>query len=216
MQKQEATILSAELPGFQSLAENLPPEEITPLMSDILALVENTVRLHQGKINRYTGDTFLAIFHTGRTASKNALNAAVELKDQLESFISDRKLEQPLILKLGIASGKIIETDIGNKHKQQKTLMGEAVNHATCISRFAGEGQMLADNKTLEGLTDDFEFQKLEPIPLNGGTETLPVFELLGRKRKKPDLKASGERSYRKWWGVVAGWSNWKARSTNS
>jgi len=194
MQKQEATILSAELPGFQLLVENLPPEEITPLMSDIHALVENTVRLYQGKINRYTGDTFLAIFRTGRTASKNALNAAVELKDQLESFISDRKLEQPLILKLGIASGKIIETDIGNKHKQQKTLMGEAVNNATCISRFAGERQILSDNKTLKGLKDDFEFQKLEPIPLKGGTETLPVFELLGRKRKKLYLKVSGER----------------------
>jgi len=40
MQKQQATILSAKLSGFQSLAENLPPEEITPLMSDVHDLID--------------------------------------------------------------------------------------------------------------------------------------------------------------------------------
>ncbi|MCD4665933.1 MAG: hypothetical protein K8R68_11740 [Bacteroidales bacterium] len=62
MQKQTATILSAELPGFQSLTENLSPKDITPLMKDFHALIENTIRLHQGIISRYTGDTFLAVF----------------------------------------------------------------------------------------------------------------------------------------------------------
>ncbi len=192
MQKQTATILSAELSGFQSLVESSSPEELTPLMSDIRALIENNIRLHQGKINRYTGDAFLVAFQS-KTAAKNALDSAFELKDQVNSFISDKKLEQAFDLKIGIATGGIIITDAGDEHKQP-TLMGEAVNHATRISRFAGEGQLLSDDKTLDGLKDDFAFQKLEPIPLKGGEETLPIFELLGRKRKKLDLKITGER----------------------
>ncbi|MEZ5196728.1 MAG: AAA family ATPase [Bacteroidales bacterium] len=191
--KQQATILSAELSGFQILAENLPPDEIAPLLDEIHALVENTVRLHQGEINRYTGDTFLVIFHAGKSAAKNALDAAFEIKDQLDSFIGDKQLEQPLNLKIGIASGGIIEAGIGADQKQQ-TLMGEAVNHATRISRFAGAGQLLADDITLDGLNDDFEYQKLEPIPIKGGTETLPIFELTGKLRKKLDIKPKSER----------------------
>ena len=203
MQKQEATILSAELSGFQSLAESLTPEEITPLMKEVHSLVENTARLHQGKINRYTGDTFLAVFNTSKTAAKNAIDSAFELKDQLISFTQEKKLNLPFKLKFGIATGGIIITDIGNEQKQQ-TLMGEAVNHATRISQFAEEGQILADEKTLEGLIDDFELQKLEPIPLKGGVETLPIFELTGKKRKKLDLKIQNqkERLFLKWLGV--------------
>jgi hypothetical protein len=47
MQKQTATIISAELPGFQSLAENLSPKDITPLMQALHTLIENTIRWKQ-------------------------------------------------------------------------------------------------------------------------------------------------------------------------
>ncbi|MEZ5196726.1 MAG: adenylate/guanylate cyclase domain-containing protein [Bacteroidales bacterium] len=184
MQKQEATILSAELSGFQSLAESLTPEEITPMMKEVHSLVENTARLHQGKLNRYTGDTFLTVFNTSKTAAKNAIDSAFELRDQLISFTREKKPGLPFNLKFGIATGGIIITDIGNEQKQQ-TLMGEAVNHANRMSQFAEEGQILADEKTMEGLTNDFELQKLEPIPLKGGVETLPIFELTGKKEKE-------------------------------
>ena len=102
MQKQEATILSAELSGFQSLAESLTPEEITPLMKEVHALVENTTHLHQGKINRYTGDTFLVVFNASKTAAKNAIDSAFELKDQLISFTQEKKLKLPFRPKFGI------------------------------------------------------------------------------------------------------------------
>ncbi|MCB2222429.1 MAG: adenylate/guanylate cyclase domain-containing protein [Bacteroidetes bacterium] len=104
MQKQEATILSAELSGFQSLAESMTPEEITLMMKEVHALVENTARLHQGKLNRYTGDTFLAIFHSSRTAAKNAIDSAFELKEQLISFTREKKPDLPFKLKFGIAA----------------------------------------------------------------------------------------------------------------
>jgi class 3 adenylate cyclase/tetratricopeptide (TPR) repeat protein len=192
MKKQNATILSAELPGFQALAENLPPEELTPLMKEVHSLVENTVLLYQGKINRYTGDTFLAVFNTSKKSAKNAIDSAFELSDRLISFIREKKPDLPFNLKFGIATGGILITDIGDE--QQQTLMGEAVNHATRISRFAGEGQILTDDKTAETANDHFEFQKLEPIPLKGGMETLPIFEPIKKKHKKLDLKISPQR----------------------
>jgi class 3 adenylate cyclase len=102
MQKQEATILSAELSGFQSLMERLTSDAITPLMKEVNSLVENTVRLHQGKLIRYTGDTFLVVFNTSETAAKNAIDSAFELKDQLISFTREKKDELPVSLKSGI------------------------------------------------------------------------------------------------------------------
>lgn len=75
MQKQTAIILLAELSCCQSLAENLPPEEVTPLMSEIHVLIENTVSLHRRKINRYTGDTFLIVFNANRKGNVSVLDS---------------------------------------------------------------------------------------------------------------------------------------------
>ena len=197
MQKQEATILSAELSGFQSLVESLTSEELTPLMSDIHSLIESNIQLHQGKLSRYTGDTFLAVFnasHKGHSSLIKAIDAAFEIKEQLDSFIQDRKMATAFLLKMGLASGDIIMGGFGKDDKSQETLMGEALNHANRICQFAGEDQILVDEKIHEASNDNFEFQALEPIPIKGGESILPIFELTGKKRKKLDLKTKSER----------------------
>ncbi len=57
--QQEAIIISAELSGFQTLTESLLPEGIAPFMNEISTLINTTVRMNQGSLNRFTGDTFL-------------------------------------------------------------------------------------------------------------------------------------------------------------
>lgn len=188
MQKQAASILSAELTGFQNLVESLSPNEINPLMSELHELIDNTIRLHQGKINLYTGDTFLAVFYlnkTGSSASINAVEVVLEINDRLDFFIREKKLNTNFTLKVGIATGNVISGDIGSGDKKQETIMGEAVNHANRIYQIAGEGQILVDENTHEVVRDNFEFQILEPIPLKGSDKTLGVIELLGKKRIK-------------------------------
>jgi len=197
MQKETATILAAEFSGLQLLAESLPTDEVTPFISNFYELVDSTIRLHQGIVNRFTGDTFLAVFHasaTGQPVAVNAVGAANEIRDQLVLFKQEKKISSDLSFKFGLSSGSILSGSVGKDNKKQETILGDAVNHATRICQFAGEGQILSDDKTVDIQKDDYEFQKLEPIPLKGGAETLPVFELLGRKRKKLDLKVSGER----------------------
>ena len=138
MQKQAASILSAELTGFQNLVESLSPKEINPLMSELHELIDNTIRLHQRKINLYTGDAFLAVFYlnkTGSSASINAVEAVFELKDRLGSFIREKKLTTNFTLKVGIATGSVISGDIGTGGNKQETIMGEVVNHANLICR---------------------------------------------------------------------------------
>ncbi len=169
----------------------------TPLMQELHALIDNTIRLHQGIMNRYTGDTFLAVFYvnkTGSSASINAVDAAFELKDQLDSFIREKKLPSAFVIKIGVATGAVLYGDIGTENKKQEAIMGETVNHAIRICQFAGEGQILLDENTHEVVRDNCEFQILEPIPIKGGDKTLGVFELLGKKRIKLKPEEFSER----------------------
>ncbi|MCD4731012.1 MAG: AAA family ATPase [Bacteroidales bacterium] len=192
MQKQEVTILSAQFSGFLNLVDGLSSEEISKLMNETHSIIENTIRLHQGNINRFTGDIFLAVFYlnkAGSSASINAVDAVFELKERLDSFIREKKLPSAFVIKIGVAMGTVLSGDIGSENKKQETIMGEAVNHANRICRFAGEGQILVDENTHEVVRDNCEFQILEPIPLKGSERTLGVFELLGKKwiKLKPE-----------------------------
>ena len=200
MQQQEATILSAELSGFSqgdafdtALTESLQPDGITSLMGEIHTLIVTTVRMHHGNLNRFTGDTFMLVFHSNKTSKLAALHAvdtAFEINEQLLSFINDKKLKQAFSLIIGIASGNILSTEIGTNESKQQTIMGEAVNHAMRICQFAGEGQTIVDGPSHELVKDHGVFQSLEPIPLKGGTETLAIFELIEKKRRKLDVSS--------------------------
>jgi len=200
MQQQNATILSAELLGFShgdafgtALTESLPPDGVATFMKEISSLIETIARMHRGSLNRFTGDTFMVVFHpdkTSKQAAIHALDAAFEINEQLKSFIDDKKLKQAFNLKIGIASGSILSTEIGNKESKQQTIMGEAVNHAMRICQFAGEGQTIVDGPSHELVKDHGVFQSLEPIPLKGGTETLAIFELIEKKRRKLDVSS--------------------------
>jgi adenylate cyclase len=191
MQKQTATILSAELTGLQAVTDSLPHEGMTPFMNEISTLIQTTARMHHGSLMRFTGDTFMAVFHPGKnikSSAIHAIDAAFELNEQVQAFINDKKLKQDFNIKIGIATGGILITEIGTKENRQQTLMGEAVNHTLRICQFAGAGQMLVDHPSHEAVMDHCEMQSLEPIPLKGGTETLAIFELIERKRKKMDV----------------------------
>ncbi len=63
--------------------------------------------------------------------------------------------------------------------------MDEAVGFATRLREFAEEGQVLVNGEVFETAKEQYNFQKLEPLPVRGSKNTLPVFELLGKKRTK-------------------------------
>ena len=187
--KQKAIILSAEIQDFFRITEQLESREIEELMNEIHKIINTGIQLHQGKLNHFTGNQFIAAFVSDKSYSKT-INAAFEIREQLKSVKENIKLD----LKCGIAFGDILSTSIGGKESKQETLMGEVVNNANRICQFAGESQILVDKDVFEATQTDFEFLVLEPIPVKGVTESLEIFEPIKKKRKKLDLKSKSER----------------------
>jgi class 3 adenylate cyclase/tetratricopeptide (TPR) repeat protein len=197
MQKQQAVILFATLQGISSPDELVPEEAMTDFINGIHKLFETTLRFHQGKLERFTGDTALGVFSGGQTQSPSALHAldaAFAIKEQLQTLFDEKLPGQPFGVKMGMASGMITETTIGSGESQQTAILGEAVNNAERICRFCENEQVMTDQAVYEAAGEYYEFQKLEAIPLKGGMETLPIFEPIKKKHKKLDLKISPQR----------------------
>ena len=197
MKPQSATVLFAELPGFAGLSAHLSSKEFNALLKECYEITNSTARLHQGLLSNFSGDSFTTVFISKKSGSPTALpaiEATSELRERLEIFFSGKKLPVAVGFKAGIASGEAIVEEFGVADEKHVTVMGEAVGFATRLCDFAEEGQVLVNREVFETAKEQYNFQKLEPLPIRGSKNTLSVFELQGKKRTKLHPEAFSER----------------------
>jgi len=197
MPSQSTTVLFVELPGLAGLSGSLETKELQALLALVHEMADTTVRLHQGIVSSFSGDSFMAVFVPSKSGSATgmpAIEACEEFRERMESLLKEKKLFGSIGFKAGIASGDAVITRIGDEETNKVTVMGPAVNFATRLREFAEAGQVLVNGAIYEAVKDQYDFQKLEPLPIRGSKESLATFELMGRKRKKINLEAFSER----------------------
>jgi len=83
----------------------------------------------------------------------------------------------------------VIVNKVSTVEHSQYNVFGETVNTALLIRDFAENGQILAGPNFHSQIQKQFEFFAMEPVPVKGQKEPLPIFELIRKKKKdfRPD-----------------------------
>jgi len=194
---QTATVVFAELPGLAELSGKLEDKALQSLLNALEELANATVRLHEGMISSFTGDSFTAVFVSQKASSSNglsALEACQEFKERMESLLKEKKLAKETSFKAGIVTAETIITGIGDQERGKVTVIGPAVNLAGRLKDFAERGQVLVDGNIFKEINELFNFIHLEPLPVRGSKDQLEAWELKGRKRAKLKLDLTSER----------------------
>jgi hypothetical protein len=103
----------------------------------------------------------------------------VERKHDSASPIFDR-----LSMRIGLASGLCKNGDFGSDIKADYTAMGDVVNLAARLepaNKVFGTRIMVA-GPTRDAARERFEFRYLAELQVKGKAQTVPVYELVGRK----------------------------------
>ena len=92
----------------------------------------------------------------------------------------------PLDVRIGVNHGRIFSVDVGSESRRTFTVMGDAVNLAARVMGKAPVGTILATDKVLDRVRDQFATERLEPFLVKGKSE--PVHAQLvgaghGRRR---------------------------------
>jgi class 3 adenylate cyclase len=77
-QRKLATVLFLEIVGSTSITHDLDPEDTMTIMDTILQRLADKVYTHGGRVTRYMGDGFLALFG-GSVARENEPEMAIRL-----------------------------------------------------------------------------------------------------------------------------------------
>lgn len=130
-------ILFADIVGFTTFAESFPPYDIIHTLNRYYHLAGRVVRHHNGSINSYAGDGFMALF--GLENPEGIAEAAVraglgilEVADKLNDYVAPL-YDWKFSVRIGVHCGEAVVGALGAKDNQHFTVIGDAVNFASRI-----------------------------------------------------------------------------------
>ncbi len=172
-----AVVVFADLRGFTSMSERLPPHEVVPLLNEYFSLLTEITFRYDGTVFNMAGDCLMLAFGVPleqADSSTRAVRAAQEMLDGFSALARSWKhrFQIEAGLGIGINEGAVVAGNIGSASYMSYTIIGDTVNVASRLCQRARSGEML--------FSSSFK-QSLDAQGLNIGATLLPPMQLRGR-----------------------------------
>lgn len=180
-----ATILFADIRSFTSLSEQMKPAQVVALLNGYFAAVEPELQAEGGWINKFGGDSLLAVFgapvaypdHPAR-----AVRAALRIREALRRFNErQRAIGMPeLAIGIGLHSGDVLAGNVGSPTRLEYTVIGDVVNVAARLQALTKDHgtDIIASRQTLEASGLSLPTRELPVTNVRGKSEVLQIFSL--------------------------------------
>jgi adenylate cyclase len=184
----EVSILFADIVGFTSMSEKMSPAAVALLLNDYLSRMTDVIFKYEGTLDKYIGDAIMAVFGAPLDMPDHAaqsIRAALEMRDRLDEFNSERREGPQIRIRIGINSGKAVAGEIGSINKKEYTVLGDTVNTASRLeSSVAKPGMVVIGENTYHSVTvnDLFDCRSLGKATLKGKEKEVEVYEVLANR----------------------------------
>jgi len=193
------TLLNIDIRGFSTLAKTIGPHRTVPMINYFFEIMGDIVFKHQGIVDKYLGDGFLAIFGAPVSSvsdADNAITAALEMKKAIGP-VSDyfqQQIGHPLSIGIAIHTGEVVVGNIGFEKKMDYTVIGDAVNTAFRLQTIVKpiKNGIIISGKTLKAVQSRLEVREVGEYEIDASLEKVKAYELLGQNpvnnnNRKPD-----------------------------
>jgi adenylate cyclase len=132
----ELTVCFADIAGFTSLAETMPPSELVQRLGRYLEEMTRIIATSGGTIDKFIGDAIMAFWGAPLPADDHAARAceaAIRCQRTLAALraSADSAWLAGLHARIGIASGEVLVGNVGTPDRFNYTVMGDTVNLAS-------------------------------------------------------------------------------------
>lgn len=181
---QELSVMFIDIAGFTGLSERLG-DRVVPLLSRYLDIASEVIVANGGTIDKFIGDAVMAFWGAPQPQADHALRccrAALGCCRAMEESGLADDLGQPLQIRVGINSGRMLVGNIGSELRLNYTVIGDAVNVA---SRLEGANksygtQILIGEATERLARGAIVTREIDSIAVYGREEGFSVYELIG------------------------------------
>ena len=175
-----ATILFCDIRGFTALTQNMAPDEVVQLLNEHMTALTRVVNDHHGVVDKFIGDSIMAIFGAPKSYGHDALNAARCARQML---VERQKLNATSRYKihvgLGLATGPVLAGNMGSAERLNYTVIGERVNLAARLCSVAEGEEIVIGHTTREQLGSLVVVEEMPALRLKGFTDAVQAWRLL-------------------------------------
>lgn len=134
--QQNAAILFADIRGFTTISESMPPLAVMEMLQAFYSRIEEVVHDHDGTLEKYIGDAILATFGVPASGSRDATDAFISgclILDVLHRWNLDRidRGQPPLGVGVGLNYGPVVAGRIVSWRAASFAVIGDTVNTAS-------------------------------------------------------------------------------------
>jgi adenylate cyclase len=189
-QLKDITVLFCDIRNFTARCAITDPKQIVSMLNLFLTQMVRIVEQdHQGMVNKYLGDGFMAMFGAGASAQSTvardaqaAVLAGRAMTQQLQG-INQQLIElgyAPVAIGIGIHTGEAIVGNIGSQQRLEYTAVGQTVNLAARIESLTKtlKVSLLLSESTKNHLDGKIPLRALAPQLVKGQVDPIKVFTL--------------------------------------
>ncbi|HYD08339.1 MAG TPA: adenylate/guanylate cyclase domain-containing protein [Reyranella sp.] len=180
-ERRTVCVLFLDIRGFTAMTRTRSADETVTLLNDFFAEMIEIVDRHNGFINKFLGDGFLALFGAALADPAAAANALAAGRDMLKA-VDAWNLSHPerrLKIGIGIHIGEAITGSIGSPRRKEYTAIGDTVNLAARLEQLTKDtGTRLLISEPMRKAAAALDAVDLGDLPVRGYEQPVRVWSL--------------------------------------
>lgn len=180
--RKNVCIMFLDIRDFTPFSEHREPEEVVSYLNSLFGFMIEIVQAHNGIINQFLGDGFMATFGapvSSTESCQSAVNASREIIRRLNIEINNGNIPRTRI-GIGLHYGEAVTGNIGSDMRKQYSITGSVVIIASRIENLTKRfnTMMLASEEVISKLTDNTkkEFNSLGSVKVKGREKKVSLY----------------------------------------
>jgi adenylate cyclase len=176
-------LMFLDIRNFTTFSETRTPAEVVNYLNTLFEFMIDDINRHNGIINKFLGDGFMAVFGAPLSDGqecRNAVAAAIEIIAKVEELSASGRIP-PTRIGIGLHAGEAVTGNVGSPQRKEYTIIGDAVNLASRIEQLNKQfnSQLLVSESVWDNLAErTIEAVALDPIQVKGRQAPVQIFKL--------------------------------------
>lgn len=190
----QGSVLFSDIRGFTTLSEQMTPDNLMLLLNRYMGIMVDVIVMNGGMVNKFGGDSLLAVFGTPLNPLPNhaarAVQTALDMREALDKFNREQDIENvpPLEIGIGIATGLVVAGNIGGEGRIEYTVIGDTVNLASRLQNMTKEYKhdILINDTTHETAIGAIQYDavKMSAMEVRGKQTRVDIYAVVSRTRQ--------------------------------
>ncbi len=170
-----ATVLFVDMQDFSAFCRQRTPQEISELLNPFFELAASSIQRHGGHVDKFIGDCVMGVFGAQplqpSTQTPNHTLQAFRAARELLSEWNKRSMSrwgQPIPLRAGINTGKVVIGNIGSPDRMEYSVLGDTVNLASRLEAQALPGGIALSDSARAALGTEVECRDGGQVEIKG------------------------------------------------